>query len=155
MNFVCLVFELGDKTLTLSPMENLMVKCNLILFSQKLIKRTCMTLRLQGLDVTFLLLGIYYPRAIHSSNLIMPVPRNMETYLNRKYYMENPCLSKTWDHKKDLEPTKEPIRIPCEKLFGIYPFVYRSKKPGLFPYEELRLGDKVLYRLESIIRPVY
>ena len=27
MNFVCLVFELGDKT-TLSPMENLMVKCN-------------------------------------------------------------------------------------------------------------------------------
>ena len=28
MNFVCLVFELGDKTLTLSPMENLMVKCN-------------------------------------------------------------------------------------------------------------------------------
>ena len=23
MNFVCLVFELGDKTLTLSPMENL------------------------------------------------------------------------------------------------------------------------------------
>ena len=29
MNFVCLVFELGDKTLPLSPMENLMVKCNL------------------------------------------------------------------------------------------------------------------------------
>ena len=28
MNFVCVVFELGDKTLTLSPMENLMVKCN-------------------------------------------------------------------------------------------------------------------------------
>ena len=28
MNFVCLVFELGDKTLTWSPMENLMVKCN-------------------------------------------------------------------------------------------------------------------------------
>ena len=32
MNFVCLVFELGDKTLTLSPMENLMVKCNHIKF---------------------------------------------------------------------------------------------------------------------------
>ena len=30
MNFVCLVFELGDKTLALSPMENLMVKCNLL-----------------------------------------------------------------------------------------------------------------------------
>ena len=33
MNFVCLVFELGDKTLTLSPMENLMVKCNQIVSS--------------------------------------------------------------------------------------------------------------------------
>ena len=33
MNFVCLVFELGDKTLTLSPMENLMVKCNLKVFA--------------------------------------------------------------------------------------------------------------------------
>ena len=28
VNFVCLVFELGDKTLTLSAMENLMVKCS-------------------------------------------------------------------------------------------------------------------------------
>ena len=34
MNFVCLVFELGDKTLTLSPMENLMVKCNLMLHAK-------------------------------------------------------------------------------------------------------------------------
>ena len=30
MNFVCIVFELGDKTLTLSSMENLIVQCNLI-----------------------------------------------------------------------------------------------------------------------------
>ena len=29
MNFVCIVFELGDKTLTLSSMENLIVPCNL------------------------------------------------------------------------------------------------------------------------------
>ena len=29
MNFVCIVFELGDKMLTLSSMENLIVKCNL------------------------------------------------------------------------------------------------------------------------------
>ena len=28
MNFVCIVFELGDKTLTLSSMENLIVPCN-------------------------------------------------------------------------------------------------------------------------------
>ena len=30
MNFVCIVFELGDKMLTLSSMENLIVPCNLI-----------------------------------------------------------------------------------------------------------------------------
>ena len=29
MNFVCIVFELGDKMLTLSSMENLIVPCNL------------------------------------------------------------------------------------------------------------------------------
>ena len=29
MNFVCIVFELGDKILTLSSMENLIVQCNL------------------------------------------------------------------------------------------------------------------------------
>ena len=28
VNFLCLVFELGDETLTLSPMENLMVQYN-------------------------------------------------------------------------------------------------------------------------------
>ena len=28
MNFVCIVFELGDKILTLSSMENLIVSCN-------------------------------------------------------------------------------------------------------------------------------
>ena len=30
MNFVCIVFELGDKMLTLSSMENLIVQCNLM-----------------------------------------------------------------------------------------------------------------------------
>ena len=29
VNFVCIVFELGDKMLTLSSMENLIVPCNL------------------------------------------------------------------------------------------------------------------------------
>ena len=29
MNFVCIVFELGDKMLTLSSMENIIVQCNL------------------------------------------------------------------------------------------------------------------------------
>ena len=35
MNFVCIVFELGDKMLTLSSMENLIVQCNRIGSSHK------------------------------------------------------------------------------------------------------------------------
>ena len=30
MNFVCIVFELGEKMLTLLSMENLIVPCNLM-----------------------------------------------------------------------------------------------------------------------------
>ena len=30
MNFICVVFELCDKMLTLSSMENLIVPCNLV-----------------------------------------------------------------------------------------------------------------------------
>ena len=33
MNFYCIVFELGDKMLTLSSMENLIVPCNLKVFT--------------------------------------------------------------------------------------------------------------------------
>ena len=33
MNVVCVVFELGDKMLTLSSMENLIVQCNQRVFT--------------------------------------------------------------------------------------------------------------------------
>ena len=33
MNFVCIVFKLGDKMLTLSSMENHIVLCNLKVFN--------------------------------------------------------------------------------------------------------------------------
>ena len=35
MNFVCIVFELGDKMLTLPSMENLKVQCNLVALKSK------------------------------------------------------------------------------------------------------------------------
>ena len=38
MNFVCTVFELGDKMLTLSSMENLIVQCNMKAFIQNLVQ---------------------------------------------------------------------------------------------------------------------
>ena len=38
MNFVCIVFELGDKMLTLSSMENLIVPCNHLAIFNALIR---------------------------------------------------------------------------------------------------------------------
>ena len=35
MNFVCIVFELGDKMLTLSSMENLILQCNHMAYSSQ------------------------------------------------------------------------------------------------------------------------
>ena len=34
MNFVCIVFKIGDKMLTLSSMESLIVQCNLKISSK-------------------------------------------------------------------------------------------------------------------------
>ena len=45
MNFVCIVFELGDKMLSLSSMENLIVQCQLyvqVLIIVCLLKSICM-----------------------------------------------------------------------------------------------------------------
>ena len=47
MNFVCIVFEIGDKMLTLSSMENLIVQCNLLYswsFHMEFIKRASASL---------------------------------------------------------------------------------------------------------------
>ena len=86
-------------------------------------------------------------------NLILPVPRNMEAYISRKYYyMKDSCMSGAWSHRRETKPRKEQTRIPCERFFGIYPSVHRYNKNGKFPYEELRLGHKVLYRIQIIFK---
>ena len=56
MNFVCIVFELGDKMLTLSSMENLIVPCNL----------KAIRISPTGFDTT-LLIGWFYRRRIATS----------------------------------------------------------------------------------------
>ena len=52
VNFVCIVFELGDKMLTLSSMENLIVPCN-----HKRAETQCATLApfFHGNDVEFVI----------------------------------------------------------------------------------------------------
>ena len=77
--------------------------------------------------------------------MVFPVPRNMETYLKRRYKMEGECASTWWNHKK--KSRRKSVRIPCHKLFGVYPLVYRFQISNT-TFEELRLGDEVLYTVE-------
>ena len=80
-------------------------------------------------------------------NMIMPVPHNMEAYLNREYNMKEHCQSNWWNHKHETNPVIKSSRILCNKLLDVYPLVHRIKI-GNISFEELRLGNKVLYRVE-------
>ena len=83
--------------------------------------------------------------------LIMPVPRNMKDYISEKYhYTSAPCVTNNWNHKREARARKK--RIPCERFFGIYPSVYRNVENGKLQYEELRLGQKSLYRIKQICK---
>ena len=80
-------------------------------------------------------------------NMIMPVPHNTEAYLGKMFDMKEPCKSNGWDHKNEKGSTIKSFRISCDKLFGVYPLVHRYKLDNI-SFEELRLGNKVLYRVE-------
>ena len=80
-------------------------------------------------------------------NMILPAPRYMETYLSKRYDMHNPCVSNKYDHRK--EKSKRAVRIPCSVLYGVYATVHRYST-GSISYEELRLGNKTLYKLKKL-----
>ena len=77
--------------------------------------------------------------------MVFPVPRNMEAYLNRRYKMHGQCLSHHWSHR--TESRRKSLRMRCHKLFGVYPIVHQFQF-GNTTFEELRLGNKVLYTVE-------
>ena len=77
--------------------------------------------------------------------MVFPVPRHMEAYLNRRYTMRGQCLSTQWSHR--TESQRNSLRMPCHKLFGVYPVVHQFQV-GNTTFEELRLGNKVLYTVE-------
>ena len=82
-------------------------------------------------------------------NMVLPVPRNMEAYLNKKYNISQPCLSNWWNHKDEKGPIHKSTRISCDKLKNVYAVVHRFKN-GNFTYEELRLGNKTLYTIQRL-----
>ena len=77
--------------------------------------------------------------------MVFPVPRHMEAYLNRRYTLRGQCLSTQWSHR--TESQRNSFRMPCHKLFGVYPVVHQFQV-GNTTFEELRLGNKVLYTVE-------
>ena len=80
-------------------------------------------------------------------NMIFPVPNNMESYLSKRYNMKEPCLSNWWNHTAETSPKIKSSHIPCHKLFGVYSLVHRFNI-GNISFEELRLGNKVLYSVQ-------
>ena len=106
-------------------------------------------------DVTLKEPRHFFPRSVQLpilqgifENLIMPVPNNMEAFLEQKYNMNQPCKSNYWDHKRERGPKLPSIRIPCKILFNVYAVVHRFKI-GNISIEELRLGNKTLYRVRK------
>ena len=75
-------------------------------------------------------------------NITLPAPRNLETYLSKRYDMQNPCVSNKYDHKRETAISAK--RIPCSELYEVYATVHRYTI-GDASYEELRLGNKTLY----------
>ena len=82
-------------------------------------------------------------------NLVFPVPNRMESYLRIRYNLgdniQESCSSNWWNHKTETKMTS--TRVPCNKFFGVYPHVQRYTF-GNASYEDLRLGQKVLYRIQ-------
>ena len=78
-------------------------------------------------------------------NLILPVPGNMEAYLNNRYEMDK-CYSNKWSHRHEKYSRYRNKSVPCVTFSNIYPFVHRFMKNNL-TYEELRLGNEVFYTL--------
>ena len=78
-------------------------------------------------------------------SVILPIPGNMEAYLNNRYKMDE-CYSNSWCHREQRASKYRQKNVPCDTFLNVYPFVHRLRKDS-FGYEELRLGNKVLYTL--------
>ena len=75
--------------------------------------------------------------------LLMPVPRNMRSYLKKKFGSLDLCRSPSYVHKTESHCSS--VGLNCTKLFNIYPFVHRFTVDDKHKYEELRIGNKTLY----------
>ena len=85
-------------------------------------------------------------------NIFVPVPNNMTAYLERLFGFDvsekKPCNQ--FDHKKEKHKWSR-VTISNYLLFHVYPRVYRNQSKG-YSYEELRLGNTILYKTKFPIK---
>ena len=67
-------------------------------------------------------------------------------------------VSQKHNLKKALDDIPGHTHMSCDKLFGVYPLVHRFKI-GNASFEELRLGNKILYSVErpgmKLVKPLH
>ena len=61
-------------------------------------------------------------------SVILPMPGNMETYLNNRFKIDD-CYSNNCCHREQIEKSLKCSRkiVPCDTFLNIYPFVRRFK----------------------------
>lgn len=75
--------------------------------------------------------------------LSLPVPRNSERVLSLDFH-EALCKTGYYSHKYEADvPDEKVYSVPCKKLHGIYPFVFRSRA-GNRTKEIIKIGDRVI-----------
>ena len=82
-------------------------------------------------------------------NMVLPVPHNVTAYLSTNYNVNGICSSRALIHKTGKVPDHPVNSVPCHYLFHVYPFVHRIRT-GNHSYEELRMGDTMLYRIDKL-----
>ena len=102
-------------------------------------------------DVTFQAATEFHPWSVHLpiqqgifENLIMPVSNDIGSYLKP---FQGDCVSNHFIHKKGVGVSQTTV-IPCETLYSVYAFVFRSEE-GSKQIETLRIDNKTLYHVSK------
>lgn len=68
--------------------------------------------------------------------LMVPAPCNTEAFLASNFEV-SVCQSRDFSHTYDMHFLSSPLRVPCERLHNLYPFVHRSANNSTSTQEAL------------------
>lgn len=77
------------------------------------------------------------------SPFMLPAPRNARVVLKQQFDIVN-CVSSSWSHSAESRiATAGQLTIPCRKLWGVLPFVFRTKTSH-GTNETLKIGTRII-----------